>query len=651
MKRAFASFIVTTCVLALTDSALAAAPATAIAPENAGQVVELKRTGGPTVNSAAISPDGRLVAVATSLAVELRDANKLDAVVRMLECGMALQSVAFSSDGRLVAGGGKLGAICIWRVTDGRLVQKLSAPEGSGAIFKLMFSKDNKRLVAQSGEYNIYILIWDIATGLLLDRMYNSSFPNGVSFDQNIQKISLLQRGDTDKVYILNFKKDLLYTFSAKDIVNAALSSKGYYLVYSEANLYLDHNNFTNFTYTLRLYSLVNNQKVLDLVFDDYPFAFSFSADDRFLAVATIKSVKILNVENKLELVSELRWDHQVKSSNGLLTFNQNNSLMLFDRSYASIWIWRIPEGRLVGKWAQLEFQHALSKAAFSQDGELLLINRGSELELYLIGVFDNLRVTFYKKGNRFLRQLIDRVYPLTDDPVAISLNKNLFASSRGNGDFSSLVLISDFLGRDSSELEIRDRLFSLAFSPDEQLLAAGGNKVYLVDTRNRKVVRTLEHAQDLVTSLAFSSDGRLLVAASLDGVVRLWQMADGKLARELPKQKRAILAVAFSPDGALLATTGADKVVRLWRVADGKLAQTLKGHESIVGTVAFSADGALLASGALDGAINLWQVSDGKLLKTLKGHTDNVLGVAFMKDGRLAYASSDGTTRLWGVK
>jgi WD40 repeat protein len=651
MKRAFTSLVATACVFALTGSALAAAPATSIAPENAGQVIELKRTGGPTVNSAAISPDGRLVAVATSLAVELRDANKLDAVVRMLECGMALQSVAFSSDGRLVAGGGKLGAICIWRVTDGRLVQKLSAPEGSGAIFKLMFSKDNKRLVAQSGEYNIYILIWDIATGLLLDRIYNSSFPNGISFDQNIQKISLLQRGDTDKVYILNFKKDLLYTFSAKYIVNAALSSKGYYLVYSEANLYLDHNNFTNFTYTLRLYSLVNNQKVLDLVFDDYPFAFSFSADDRFLAVATIKSVKILNVENKLELVSELRWDHQVKSSNGLLTFNQNNSLMLFDRSYASIWIWRIPEGRLVGKWAQLEFQHALSKAAFSQDGELLLINSGSELELYLIGVFDNSIVTFYKKGNRFLRQLIDRVYSLTDDPVAISLNKNLFASSRGNGDFSSLVLISDFLGRDSSELEIRDRLFSLAFSPDEQLLAAGGNKVYLVDTRNRKVVRTLEHAQDLVTSLAFSSDGRLLVAASLDGVVRLWQMADGKLARELPKQKRAILAVAFSPDGALLATTGADKVVRLWRVADGKLARTLKGHESIVGALTFSADGALLASGALDGAINLWQVSDGKLLKTLKGHTDNVMGLAFMKDGRLASASSDGTTRLWGVK
>jgi WD40 repeat protein len=90
---------------------------------------------------------------------------------------------------------------------------------------------------------------------------------------------------------------------------------------------------------------------------------------------------------------------------------------------------------------------------------------------------------------------------------------------------------------------------------------------------------------------------------------------------------------------------------VRLWRVADGKPAQTLKGHESIVGTVAFSPDGALLASGALDGAINLWQVSDGKLLKTLKGHTDNIMGVAFMKNGQLASVSSDGTTRLWGVK
>jgi predicted small lipoprotein YifL len=48
MKRAFTSLVATACVFALTGSALAAAPATAITPENAGQVVELKQIGKPT---------------------------------------------------------------------------------------------------------------------------------------------------------------------------------------------------------------------------------------------------------------------------------------------------------------------------------------------------------------------------------------------------------------------------------------------------------------------------------------------------------------------------------------------------------------------------------------------------------------------------
>ena len=653
MRRAFASLVVVVCTIASVGVPRVALAAT-ITPENAGQVVELKRVGEPIVNSVAISPDGRMLAVATSLAIELRDVAKPDTVVQMLECGMAFESVAFSSDGQLVAGGGKLGVICIWRATDGRLVQKLSDPNRSGAIFKLMFSKDSKRLVAEVGKYNVFLIVWDVITGLLLNRIYiniDNGYVYNVSFDQDMQKISSLQIGTTDKLYIFNSKKDLLHTFSAESITKAALSPKGYYLIYSEQDKYLDQRNITKFKYTLKLYSLVSNQKILDLVLYDTLVDFSFSVDDRFLAIATMKSVRILDIENIPKFILELKWDHSFKSSDAFLVFGQNNSLILFNREYANIWIWRIPEGRLMVKWPYSRLRKTPSKARFSQDGELLLIN-SSTWQTNLIRISDDSRIDIYcRKGNSSSYQLIDRIYPLTDDPVAISLNKNLFACSSGKEIHFSLVFISDFLKRDSSELEIQDRLFSLAFSPDEQLLAAGGYKVYLVNTRDRRIVRTLEHAWNSVTGLAFSNDGRLLAAASLDGVIRLWQVVNGRLVRELPEQEKAILAIAFSPDNALLATAGADQTVRLWRVADGKLMQTLKGHESIVGALTFSADGALLASGALDGAINLWQVSDGKLLKTLKGHTDNVLGVAFMKDGLLASASSDGTTRLWGVK
>ena len=163
MRRAFVSLVVTTCAIAsvaMPRVALAAA----IAPENAGQVVELKRMGEPIVNSAAISPDGRLVAVATSLGIELRDATKLKTIVRTLEGGVAFRSVAFSPDGLLIAGGGKYGDVMLWQTADGQFVRKFEQ-RAQGEIRRLVFSPDSKLLTAQVGDFGGVMIVLDVATG------------------------------------------------------------------------------------------------------------------------------------------------------------------------------------------------------------------------------------------------------------------------------------------------------------------------------------------------------------------------------------------------------------------------------------------------------------------------------------------------------
>ncbi|MGC8947394.1 MAG: WD40 repeat domain-containing protein, partial [Anaerolineae bacterium] len=77
-------------------------PAAALSPENAGQVAQLARWGKGTVNQVAFSPDGRLLAVASSLGVYLYDAETLEEI-RFLESPAWVTSVAFSPDGRLLA--------------------------------------------------------------------------------------------------------------------------------------------------------------------------------------------------------------------------------------------------------------------------------------------------------------------------------------------------------------------------------------------------------------------------------------------------------------------------------------------------------------------------------------------------------------------
>jgi WD40 repeat protein len=68
--------------------------------------------------------------------------------------------------------------------------------------------------------------------------------------------------------------------------------------------------------------------------------------------------------------------------------------------------------------------------------------------------------------------------------------------------------------------------------------------------------------------ALAFSPDGRLLVAPDSDKTVYL---LDGRTLRErgsFRPHPRSPIAFAFSPDGKRLVTGGNDRLVKIWDVA-----------------------------------------------------------------------------------
>jgi WD40 repeat protein len=112
------------------------------------------------------------------------------------------------------------------------------------------------------------------------------------------------------------------------------------------------------------------------------------------------------------------------------------------------------------------------------------------------------------------------------------------------------------------------------------------------VGTPSPKGVSQLHHG-GFVSALAFTADGKTLLSASGDGLIRLWDPATGKERRRLQGHTGAVLSLALTPDGKRLASGGADRTVRFWDLEGAATeGRVLEGHRWDVTSVAFSRDG-----------------------------------------------------------
>ena len=164
--------------------------------------------------------------------------------------------------------------------------------------------------------------------------------------------------------------------------------------------------------------------------------------------------------------------------------------------------------------------------------------------------------------------------------------------------------------GREVDTLSVDPFLKSVAFSPDGKTLAAGGLSVVLWNVADRREVANFS-VEPWVNGLAFSPDSKLLAVGSGHGV-ELYDPAQitaskPRLVRKVSDDSGALLA--WSPDGSVLAWTSPPALVKLWDVAAGRVAATLKGHTAGVKGLGFSPDGNWLATASMDG-MRVWSAN-----------------------------------------
>ena len=111
------------------------------------------------------------------------------------------------------------------------------------------------------------------------------------------------------------------------------------------------------------------------------------------------------------------------------------------------------------------------------------------------------------------------------------------------------------------------------------------------------------------VNELKFSPDGTRLAAASSIGIW-IYDVSTGKEIDLFTGHTNLVESVSFSPDGKIIASGSSDDTIRLWDAATGKHLKAFEGHTKAVMSVSSSPDGKTLASGSMDGTILLWEIS-----------------------------------------
>ena len=202
--------------------------------------------------------------------------------------------------------------------------------------------------------------------------------------------------------------------------------------------------------------------------------------------------------------------------------------------------------------------------------------------------------------------------------------------------------------------LATREPVFSAQFSPDRSRIVTTSRedlttRVWDAET-GAPVGEPLMGHDDVVTSAAFSSDGKRIVTASADKTARIWDTATGKPIVVLQAHDGVVTSAAFSPDGKRIVTASADKTARIWDTATGKPIVVLQAHDDVATSAAFSPDGSRIVTASADKTARIWDAGTGKPVgEPLMGHDGVVTSAAFSPDGkRIVTTSADKTARIW---